>query len=293
MPFAPVFYKDLNKRSSDLLTKDFPSEKRENKVDWRGETSSQVSFETSLLQKADGSILGTFTPKYRLREWNTSMLAELKTNRDFKAEVSIDDHFTRGLRTTLTGESRGEDLVGTVGVEYRHEIATFTASANYGQSGGSNIKTSTVIGSQGFQLGADFDYFLDGAGNNSALKFNSTASYSTDEFDIGFFGRTINGKDSNVLGANYFQRVSADLQVGAEVAFDTQDLEAKPKLTAAAQYRVDPDATVKTKFDTTGKLGLSYAQRFRSSRLVLAGTVDTNNLGGKNTSSVNFNLSLF
>jgi len=293
MPFVPVFYKDLNKRNSDLLTKDFPSEKGENKVDWKGETSSQVSFETSLLQKANGSILGTFTPKYRLREWNTTLTAELKTNRDFKAEVAIDNHFTKGLKTTLTGESRGEDLVGTVGVEYRHDLATFTASVNYGQTAGSTIKTSTVVGSQGFQLGADFDYFLDGTGNDSALKFNATASYSTDEFDIGVFGKILNGKDSNILGANYFQRVNADLSVGAEIAFDTQNPENKPKLTAAAQYRVDADAVVKTKFDTNGKLGLSYGQRFKSSRITVAGTLDTNNLSGKNASSVNFNLSLF
>jgi len=275
------------------LTKDFPSEKKENKVDWKGETSSQVSFETSFLQKADGSVLGTFSPKYRLREWNTSLTAELKTNRDFKAEVAIDNHFTPGLKTTLTGESRGEDLIGTLGFEYRHEIATLAVSVNYGQAAGSTLKTSTVVGSQGFQLGADFDYFLDAGGNDSALKFNATASYSTDEFDVGLFGKILNGKDSNILGANYFQRVNSDLSVGAEVSFDTQNPDVKPKLTAAAQYRVDPDAIVKTKFDTNGKLGLSYAQRFKSSRMVLGGTIDTNNLGGKNASSVNFNLSLF
>jgi len=293
MPFVPVFFKDLNKRSSDLLTKDFPSEKKENKVDWKGETNSSVSFETSLLQKADGSILGTFMPKYRLRDWNTTVSAELKTNRDFKGEVSVDNHFTPGLKTTLTGESRGEDLVGTVGVEYKHDLATMTASVNYGQTGGSTIKASTVVGSQGFQLGADVDYFLDGTGNDSALKFNATASYSTNEFDLGFFGKILNGKDSNILGANYFQRVNPNVTVGAEITFDTQNPDIKPKLTAAAQYQIDPEAIVKTKLDTNGKLGLSYAQRFKQSRMVVAGTIDTNNMSGKNASSVNFNLSLF
>jgi len=293
MPFVPVLYKDLNKRSSDLLTKDFPSEKKENKVDWKGETSSQVSFETSLLQKADGSILGTFTPKYRVKDWNTTLSAELKTNRDFKAEVGIDNHFTPGLKTTITGESKGEDLFTTVGFEYKHELATFTASANYGQAAGSTIKASTVVGSQGFQLGAEVDYFL-GASSDSALKeFNATASYGTSEFDLGVFGKILNDKDSNILGANYFQFVNPDLQVGAEISFDTQNPENKPKLVAAAQYKVDSDAVVKTKFDTNGKLGLSWQQKFKSSKLTISGTVDTNNLGGKNSSSVNFNLSLF
>lgn len=293
MPFRPVLYKDLNKRSNDLLTKDFPSEKRENKVDWKGETSTHVTFETSLLQKADGSILGTFNPKYRWNPWNTSLSAELKTNKDFKAEVAIEDHFTPGLKTTLSGESKGEDLFTTVGFEFKHDVATLTASVDYGQTSGSNLKASTVVGSQGFQFGASVDYFV-GASNDSTLReFASTASYSNDEFDAGVFGKILTERDSTILGANYFQRINTDLSFGGEVSFDTQNPETKPKLTAGAQYRIDSDATLKSKFDTNGRLGLSYQQRFKSSRLTLSGTVDTNNLSGKNASSFGFNLSLF
>jgi len=293
MPFRPQFYKDLNKRSNDLLTKDFPSEKRENKVDWKGETASNVSFETSLTRKIDGSVLGIFTPKYRVRDWNTTLTAELKTNRDFKAEVEINDHFTPGLKSTVTGESRGEDLVGTLGFEYRHDKATLTGSVYYGQTAGSTIKASTVVGSQGFQLGTSLDYFVGSSSDSTLKEFNATATYGTDEFDLGFFGKVHPERDSTVLGAFYFQRVNTDLSVGAEVTFDTQNLDTKPKLTAAAQYRVDADATVKTKLDTNGRLGLSWQQKFKSSRLTLSGTVDTNNLAKDNGSNIGFNLSLF
>jgi hypothetical protein len=293
MPFRPVLYKDLNKRSSDLITKDFPSEKRENKVEWKGETSSLVSFETSLLQKNDGSILGSFSPKYKLKDWNTSLSAEFKTNKDFKAEVVIDNHFTPGLKTTFTEESKGEDLFGTLGVEYRHDMVALTASVDYGQAAGSTIKASTVVGSQGFQLGTSLDYFF-GNSNDSALKeFNATASYSNDEFDIGMFGKIKPERDSNVLGANYFQKINTDFGVGAEVSFDTQNPDVRPQLTAATQYKVDSDATIKAKFDTTGKLGVSWNQKFKSSRLILSGTVDTQHLSGKNSSAVAFTLSLF
>jgi len=274
------------------LTKDFPSEKRENKVDWKGETSSNVSFETSLVQRNDGSILGTFIPKYRVKEWNTTLTAELKTNRDFKAEVVIDNHFTPGLKTTLTEESKGENLIGTVGVEYRHDLVALTASADYGHSAGSAIKASTVVGSQGFQLGVSSDYFISAHNDNSLRELSATASYGNDEFDVGFFGKLLNEKDSNILGANYYQRVNADLQVGAEVSFDTQNPDVKPKLTAAAQYRVDADSSIKTKFDTAGHLGLSWQQRFKSSRLTLSSTIDTNSPSGKG-SAIGFNLSLF
>jgi len=246
-----------------------------------------------LKKKNDGSVLGIFTPKYKVKEWNTTFTAELKTNKDFKAEVSVEDKFGPGLKTILSGESKGEDLFATVGVEYKHEIAAFTASVDYGQASGSNLKSSAVIGTQGFQFGASFDYFVGSSNDSSLREVNSVASYSTDEFDLGVFGKILNEKDSTILGANYFHNVSSDLQVGAEIQFDTQNPETKPKLVAAAQYRVDPDASVKTKFDTNGKLGLAYQQRFKSSKLTISGTVDTNNLSGKNASSVGFNLSLF
>jgi len=293
MPFRPSLFKDLNKRNNDLLTKDFPSEKRENKVDWKGTTSSNISFESSFTQRNDGSVLGMFSPKYSVKDWNTTVTAELKTNKDFKVEVSSEDRFTQGLKTTVSGESKGEDLFGTVGVEYKHEFATVTTSVDYGQASGSNFKASTVVGTQGFQFGGSLDYFAGSSNDSSLREVNAIASYGTEEFDLGLFGKILNEKDSTILGMNYFHKINADTNVGAEISFDTQNPDTKPKLVAAASYRLDPDASVKTKFDTNGKLSLSYNQRFKSSRLVLSGTVDTNNLNAKNSSSVGFNLSLF
>jgi len=292
--FRPTFYKDLNKRNSDLLTKDFPSEKKETKVDWKGETSTRVTFETSLLQKIDGSILGTFMPKYRIKDWNTTLSAELKTNKDFKVEAAIEDQLTPGLKTTVSGESKGDDLFGTLGVEYKHDVAAVTGSVDYGQAAGSNLKASTVVGSsKAFQLGASVDYFV-GSSNDSTLReFAATASYNCDEFDASVFGKILPDRDSNILGANYFQRINPDLVFGSEVSFDTQNPETKPKLTCAAQFRVDPDASTKLKVDTLGKISLSWQQRYKSARLTASATVDTNNLSGKNAASWGFSLSLF
>jgi len=291
--FRPLFYKDLNKRANDLLTKEFPSEKKESKVDWKGETGSNVAFETSLTRRNDGSILGIFSPKYRVRDWNTNLTAEVKTNRDFKAEVEVNDQFVPGVKTTITGESRGEDLVGTLGVEYRHEFTAFTASADYGQSSGSTVKASTVVGYQGFQLGSAIEYFFGSTSDSTIKEFAATATYGTDEFDVGAFGKIYPERDSNILGGFYFQRVNTDLSVGAEVTLDTQNVDTKPKLTTAAQYRIDNDASIKTKFDTAGRVGLSYQQKFKTSRLTLSATVDTNNLHKENSSNIGFNLSLF
>jgi len=292
MPFRPVLFKDLNKRASDLITKEFPSEKSENKVEWKAETSNNVTVETTLVQKADGSVLGTFAPKYKYKDWGSTFSVELKTNKEFKATVDVEDQFAPGLKTTLSGESKAEDLFGTFGVEYKHELATLTASVDYGQAAGSNLKASAVVGSQGFSLGASTDYFL-GASNDSILReLHTVLGYSSDEFDISAFGKLQNEKDANILGATYFHRVNPDLQVGTEVSFDTANPEAKPKLVFATQYRVEADTVVKAKVDTLGKLGLSYQQRFsKGAKFTVSSTIDTNNLGAKNAST--FGVSIF
>jgi hypothetical protein len=293
MPSHPGLFKDLNKRASDLLTKEFPSEKQENKVEFKGETAQNVSWETSLVQSKDGSVLGTFIPKYKWRPYGTTFSAELKTTKDFKAEVAVEDQLAPGLKTTLSGESRNNELIGTCGLEYKHELATVTASVDYGSAAGSAVKASAVVGSQGFTLGGMVDYFLGNTVESSVRELHTVAGYYTDEFDVSAFGKLLNEKDQNILGANYFHRVNSDVSVGTEVQFDTANTDTKPKLTFGGQFRLEQDSLIKAKVDTAGKVGLSFQQRFnKNSKLTISGTVDTNNLAGKGASTFGMTLSL-
>jgi len=300
MAFKPVIFKDLLKRGDDLLNKEFPSDKSENKLEFKTEERNNIIQEITLTQKSDGSILGVFTPKYKLKEYFTNFLAELRTNREFKVEVGVDDLFAKvkGLKTTITEETKGEDLVGTLSVEYKHDYAAATTSLDYGQSNGSNIKASAVVGiptttANGIQLGSAIDYFL-GANSDSVLKeVQGHLSYVTPEYDIGVFGKIQNEKDSSILGAKYFQKVNSDLSVASEVSFDTQNADAKPKLSFGSQYRLDSDTNVKGRFDTAGKLGLSWNHKFGgNTKLTVAATLDTNNLGAKSASTFGFILCL-
>jgi hypothetical protein len=289
----PGLFGDLGKRVSDLLTKEFPSEKQENKFAWKGQANNEVTLETTFLQRKDGSILGTFAPKYKHKDWNTTFSADINTKREVKAEVAVEDLLNvEGLKTTLTGFSRGNDNFGTVGVEYKHELATVAASVDYGKASGSTVKASAVIGTQGIALGASTEYFF---GGESELKELTTVlSYASSEFDITAFGRIQQSEeDKNELGATYFHKINSDWQVGAEATFDTAHNDAKPKLTFATQYFLHNDTILKGKFDTTGKLGLSYQQKYnRNAKLTISSTIDTNNLGGKNSSTFGFSLSL-
>lgn len=290
----PGLFSDVGKRVSDLLTKEFPSEKQENKFTWKGQANNDVTLETTFVHRKDGSILGTFAPKYKHKDWNTTFSADINTKREVKTEIAVDDFLgVDGLKTTLTGISKGSDNYGTVGVEYKHELATVTSSIDYGKSSGSTFKASAVIGAQRISLGANAEYFF---GGESELKdLHTVLSYTSPEFDITAFGRlqNLNDEDKNELGATYFHKINHDWQVGAEATFETANTDAKPKLTFATQYQLERDTTLKAKFDTTGKLGLSYQQKYnKNAKLTISSTIDTNNLGGKNSSTFGFSLSL-
>jgi voltage-dependent anion channel protein 2 len=290
----PGLFSDLGKRVSDLLTKEFPAEKQENKFSWKGQATNDVSLETIFTQKKDGSILGSFAPKYKYKDWKTTFSADINTKKEVKAEVSVEDLLNvDGLKTTVTGFSQGSENFGTLAVEYKHEMATVTTSVDYGKANGSTVKASAVIGAQGIALGASTEYFF---GGESELKELTTVlSYGSSDFDITAFGRiqSRNDEDKNELGATYFHRINTDWQVGAEAIFDTANTDAKPKLTFATQYQLQKDTILKGKFDTAGKLGLSYQQIYnRNAKLTLSSTIDTNNMGAKNSSTFGFTLAL-
>jgi len=290
-----TFYKDLNKRLSDLITKDFPSEKQENKVEWKGTTANNVTFETNFVQRKDGSILGTLIPKYVYKPWGATFSAEINTKKEVKAEVSVADKITPGLKTTLTANSRAEDTFETVAIDYKHEVASVSLSADYGKTAGSTINASAVVAYQRWSLGAKADYFLGITQDSDLKEFQTSINYNSDEFDAQAFGRikSLGEEDKHELGATYFHKINNDLSVGTEVVFDvSHHATNKPKLTFGTQYRLENDTILKGKFDTDGKLGLSYQQKFsRNARLTIASTIDANNLS-KGSSTFGFTLSL-
>jgi len=291
MPTQTLF-KDLCKRSNDLLNKDFGAEKGESKIEWKGATSTSASLETTITQKADNNFVGVFTPKYKVKEWGSTFSAEIKTNRDLKLEASMEDQsWAQGLKTTVSGEAQGEEMFGTVGVEYKHEVATVTGSVDYGRTAGSTAKATGVVGNRGFFLGASVNYFL-GEKDSSLKELHAQLGYTTEEFDVAGFGKLQN-ESSSILGASFYHRTSNDLQFGGEVTFDTVNMDQKPKLSLGCQYRLDDLSSLKTKFDTLGKLGLSWQQTFsKNAKLTLSGAFDLSNLSKPHYSTFGLNLSL-
>jgi len=295
----PLF-KDLKKRSNDLLTKDFPSEKQENKVEWKTNAPNNVTFTSTFTKRKDGSVVGTVSPKYVFKDWNTTFTGEVNTRRELKGEVEVANPAdVAGLKVTATAQSSTEDNFGILAVQYQHELASLTGSADYGKGKGSTVKGSIVTGAQGFALGASCEYFLGHAQDSDMKEFEAAINYSHSDFDIRGFARmnSREEEDKNIIGASYYHKVhgkdNKQLALRAEVVYEHKEADAKPQLVFGTEYQWERDTTLKAKFDTTGLLGFSYRQKFSDrTSLTLASTMDTNNLGAKNAASFGFSLNL-
>jgi len=286
----PAYFKDLNKRLCDLLNKEFPLE---NKVEWKGETENGVIVESNLVQK-NGVVVGTFTPKYKYKEYGTDFSLELNTKKEIKAEISVADQITKGLKLILTGNSKGGEFWASLGTEFKSDVATFTGSVDYGKEAGSTLKSSFTLGKKGFAVVASGEYFL-GSDSNELKEVNSLITYGSDEFSVAGFAKMKTGADEkNEIGVTYHHFVNKDLAVGTEVSFDNASADAKPKLTFGTEYKLENDTILKGKFDTNGQLGLSFSQKFNKyAKFVLSTSVDTNNAFGKGgASKLGFTLAL-
>jgi hypothetical protein len=244
--------------------------------------------------KVDGPILGTFSTKYRHRPWRTGFTLELNTKREVKAEVAVDDVAgVDGLSATFTlQETAGklatdpQQLFTTTGLEYRHENLALKTSVDFGKSDGSTILIGGVTGTNGFLLGASANYHT---GTSELKELNTVVSYAQPDYDVSIYGKmgTKDDKQTSEAGVKYFHKVTNDLSVAADVNADVNNTSKAPKLTVATHYKIDASSSVKTKFDTEGKLGLSLQQKLNpNTKLTVSTTIDANNLSGQKNSSV-------
>jgi hypothetical protein len=290
----PGLFSDLGKRLTDLLTKEFPSEKQENKVAWKATTSNNVSVESNVTQRKDGSLVGNLLQKYKHKDWNTTFSVDVNTRKEVQAEIVAEDVVkVDGLKGTVTVNHKPSETSATAKLQYQTNNASAGASVILGQPLGTTVKGELVFGSQGFAIGGFADYLFGGESELRELK--TVGSYSNSEVELTLFGRILNqsDEDKSELGLTYHHKVTSDTKVGAEVTYDTANSEAKPKLTFGVEHNLHQDTTLKGKIDTAGKAGFSIQQKHnKNAKTTVSLTTDINTFGGKNSSVFGFSLNL-
>jgi len=272
-----ALFKDIGKRFNDLINKEFP---KDVKVELKAKTPNGVEYETSVTASEDKPYLGFFKPTYKWKEMGLELVGEVNTARDVKAEVSSANQLVDGLKVILTAQSNKDGAYATISEEYKHDLASVTASMDYGKEEGSTACPTFVVGVDKYALGASVAYHL----NHGLKNFEGKLAYASPDFDVTLFSRSRYAKETELtFGANYYQKLNADLNIGSEISFDG---DFKPKLTFGTQYTLEKDSVLKGNFDTTGKLNLSYALQFNTATKVTFGArVDTTNFSKTNSSA--------
>jgi len=288
-------YKDLTKRTNDLLTKEYPTE---TKIDFNRKSLQGGNLEGNVVFRKDGPAL-TLTPKYKfsINQDPASALVELTSAKTLKGEVTYEPRAVPGLKLVDTVTvSADSEAVPTLAAEYRLKNATLNSSFEY-RAKGSTTKAAAVFGYQAFSFGVLAEYFL-GKVDQSFKEIATSAVYATPAYDVGAFAR-INSRavsPKTEVGASYFQNITKEYAVGAEAIFDTTHPEERPKLGVAAQFRPDLLNTFKLKVDGQGKVTGSLQQQVASNlKLTLATSVDTNrftHVNFNNASNVGVQLSI-
>lgn len=279
----PGLYADLGKKSSDLLTKEFPST---HKLEVKTKTLSGVNFEGSVTRNNDGSFFGSLNPKYKHSAHGLTLGATVDTKRALKVEATAED-LVPGLKTTITGHADSESI--TFDAEYKHEYLTLAGSVNVLSPKGNKVTASSVLGYDGFAVGLQAEYVYDKWQN-----INGVASYTHPDFVGTLYARVNTHASTNVIGLTFHQRINARATIAAEAALDVNKTTESPKITVGGSYDLlESPTTVKGKLDTDGRVSLSYAHRLNKySRLILGTSVNSNNFSPSGNHTFGLTLSI-
>jgi len=276
-----LLYVDLGKKSTDLLTKDFPDK---TKVEINSRANNGDQFKTIATRNPDGSIVGSLQPKYTFVKQGVTLSSTVDTNRVLKVEATVENSLP-GLKATLGGQSDTESFKADF--EWKHEYATVTTGLDFFSPKGNTLSASGVFNYDGISVGGSAEYFI--ADKQEFRKVDGVLAYSTPDLQLTAFSR----RKGEVLGGSYFQRISSALGLATEISFDLRKADVTPKLTFGGSYSLDTptSTTVKGKFDTDGKLSLSYGQKLNNlARFTVGSSINTNNLGASGNHTLGFSV---
>jgi len=268
MPIPP-FFKDLGKSATDLLTKDFALS---NKLELTAKAPNGMEYTVNATSAKDGYVLGSVKPKLIYKPFGLTAEATFETNRNFKGELNIQDHFVNGLKVSLVGELNAKDQETVkLSLDYKQDrVAASIGGEVLNTKEGPSVFGSVVLGHDHFALGGDFAL---GVEHQQIKKLNGSLEYSVPECSV-----TLSTNKGETVGLKYFHRLNSALQIGVDIGVNVAKPQENPKLTFGGAYKVDSDTQLKAKFDTEGRLSVGYLQQLnRYAKLTVGAQLNTNN----------------
>jgi len=264
---SPVEFADIGKFTRDLLDKEYNF--GQTKVELKSTTHSGVTFTTTLdRNNHDGALKGELKGKFEHKETGVTFTETYNTNNDLnlKAETEPADGVKLELDTSFNPYSAKKEV--KAGFSYKNDVLRTTTKVNVLES--PTLTSDLTLGTQGFIVGGQV---VADVAQKSLKNFNLGLGYSDKDYALSLNAN----KSFNQFVLGYYHNVNSSTSVGATAVWGFGDKSLLIQF--GGSYKVDRDTTFKAKVDSSGRVGLGYAQRIRQDTKATFGLlIDTRNL---------------
>jgi len=277
-----TFYDDLGKNADDLIIKGFPAE-GSFKVSTETKTSNGVSLVTTgrrFFKAGNENVEALFEPKFNWAEKNVELTGKLSTNNEYEVGSSIKDLGTKGSKLSLTANQSKAGIVVKGGVDFKNEnVAVKTSVGAPDDLSGKpiNVEASAVAAYENVNVGGKVNvataHVKGDKETATSIFWNLKAGFLQPLWQsVAWFN---NAKDSNVVGASFYQDVTPAVKVGTSFTVDRLAANSAPAANVTSEYKYAADTVLKSKLGVNSakdlRVALALQQNWTTSSTVTIG----------------------
>lgn len=274
----PVKFKDMSKKSKDLLSKGFDAN---SSVSVTAKASNGVKYTANIKSKGEKAVAGDVGAEFK--HSSGFEVKKLAVSNDGKLSSDINltgvvDNTTFGLSVVLlpldllADDGKGKEKAE---VNVRHEHEKFSAGLTVSPVGPTSASLDlSVAAIDNVVIGGSYQGHLDDAWEHSEAQ--AAISYSTGDSAVALGASKLFQK----FQLSGFHQHNADLAFAASVGLTREDPR-KASISVGAAYNLDADTSVKAKLDVPSastddaSLSLSFKQKINANvRLTAASKID-------------------
>uniref|UniRef100_A0A0N5A3H7 Voltage-dependent anion-selective channel protein 3 n=1 Tax=Parastrongyloides trichosuri TaxID=131310 RepID=A0A0N5A3H7_PARTI len=259
---GPPSYQDLGKTAKDLINKGFSIGTLKVDVKNRVGYDKQHEFSTQAFHDIKTEALNTnINFKYKILKYDTTLIEKWNSKNVFSTIVELNNQFADGLKICLESNYNMKDNSRTAFIKSDYTTPDLKFNNKVSLLGVPTIKSYLVIAHKDILLGFQVITNID------KMKIKSTnmcVSKVTPYFIL-----TGYANNRTTFGGSIFHKASSNLELGAEVSFNSVDK--KCNYTLAGKYNMSPDLTLKGKINNDSCISMAVKHKVNNS-LALTGT---------------------
>ena len=290
----PPQYKDFGKTGKELFSKGFPNNfeftAESTIAKQAGEKAEQgevvITQKTKITRNDAGDLSGNFNPKWAVKSAGATLSTTIHTSKKLEIEATLADKGLKGLKSILKVVAPQFDAVGKdrdsqsirAELEYAQDVFVVGLGVDV-LNPKPSASLSGVVNRERWSLGGEAAYSLGSAPDLQSLAV--AVGYAGAGWSGVFSRKAAEGATQKVsYGANIYQKVDENLELGAEVSHAVGDKNV-PNLAFGGKF-TGYKSDVKAKVGTNGRIGIAYTQDLNYFSRVTLGA-DVNSADSKDT----------